>query len=118
MFLSCSERTGTAYFEFQYCKNNWEIKKLIRQGYRFWDSESLLVSDEDDRKFFFHYGKYLESPDGQKQFNPFGPNYYTKEHSKRILNNITEEKPLDWETLADWLKKAVDEYNGFYFFGI
>lgn len=118
MFLNCSERTGTAYFEFQYCTKNCGIKKLIRQGNRFWDSESLLVSVEDDREFFFHYGKYLESPDGQKQFNPFGPNYYTKEHSKRILNNITEEKPLDWETLADWLKKAVDEYNGFYFLGI
>ena len=35
MFIPCSEKQGSAYFEFQYCKKEWNIKKLLKKGYSF-----------------------------------------------------------------------------------
>lgn len=118
LFSDGSQKKGTAYFEFQYCRKNRTLKKLVRKGHTFWAPDSLLVHINNDKKFFSGYGKYLASPDGQAEFDPYGPNYYTKEHAEKILRAIEEEQPPDWEILAKWLGKAITEYNGFYFLGI
>lgn len=47
-----------------------------------------------------------------------GVNYYTKEQAVDILQRIKKDKPKDYEILAEWLEKAVSEYNGFYFLGV
>lgn len=118
LFLLCAERKGTAYFEFQYCKKDWSVRKLLRRGYKFWESDSLLVYIDDEEKFFSDYQKYLKPPDGKSEVDPFGINYYSKKHANNILKRIQEEKPTDWEILAKWLEKAASEYNGFFFLGI
>ena len=124
MFISCNEREGTAYYEFQYCKKEWPIKKLLKRGYKFWREDSLLfgVEDiEDEEDFFLYYGSYLEptySPDGTNVFCFFGINYNTKELAKNILEKIKQDKPPHYEKLANWLEKAISQYNGFFLLGI
>lgn len=118
LFTPCRERKGTAYFEFQYCKKDACVRRFWQKESAFWAPDSLLVSVDDDARFFSGYGKYLNSPDGRSGFDPFGANYYSKGHAGDVLRGITAEKPADWEVLAAWLKKAAEEYNGFYFLGI
>ena len=118
MFISCSEKQGTAYFEFQYCKKEWNIKKLSKKGYSFWEKDSLLVHVDYDRDFFENYGTYLDTPDGTQKLDPYGVNYYTKEQALVIMERIKNDKPQEFEALVTWLEKAVTEYNGFFFLGI
>lgn len=44
MFIPCSEKQGSAYFEFQYCKKEWNVKKLLKRGYSFWKKDSLFFN--------------------------------------------------------------------------
>ena len=121
MFIPCLERKGSVYFEFQYCKKELSIKKLLRRGYSFKEKDSLLIHVDDDRRFFENYGKSLEkpnSPDGTQKLYPYGVNYYTKEQTLTIIEQIENDKPPYYETLATWLKKAITDYNGFFFLGI
>lgn len=117
MFVFSSGRKGTAYFEFQYCKKQG-VQRLLQRRCKFWAPDSLFVSLDDETRFFAVYGKYLETPDGRNAFDPFGINYYSKEKTRNILKIVTEEKPADWETLSQWLEKAIGDYNGFYFLGM
>lgn len=120
MFIPCSEREGTAYFEFQYCKKEWNVKKLLKKGYSFWEKDSLLVHVDSDSDFFQNYADYLnnpDSPDGMMELY-VGVNYYTKEQASKILEQIKRDKPQEFETLVAWLEKAVTEYNGFFLLGV
>lgn len=121
MFIPCSEKQGSAYYEFQYCKKEWNIKKILKKGYSFWEKDSLLVHIVSDIDFFEIYGDYLNtpnSPDGSQKLCPFGVNYYTKEQTFVIIEQIKNDKPQEFEALVAWLEKAVTEYNGFFFLGI
>ena len=118
MFIPCSEKRGSAYFEFQYCKKKWNIKKLLEKGYSFWEKDSLLVHVDYDRDFFDNYGDYLETPDGTQKLDPYGVNYYTKEQTFVIIEQIKNDKPQEFDILVTWLEKAATEYNGFFFLGI
>ena len=121
LFLTDGERAGTAYLEFQYCKKTWGIKRLVKDGYGYWEEDSLLVHIDDAEVFFSNYGIYLEptnAPNGSQEFSEYGVNYYTREQTLSILKSIKADKPQDFETLFVWLKKAVEEYNGFFFLGI
>ena len=118
MFTPCSEKQGVAYFEFQYCKKEWNIKKLLKKGYSFWEKDSLLVHVDYDRDFLENYGDYLETPDGAQKLDPYGVNYYTKEQTFVIIEQIKNDKPQEFDILVTWLEKAATEYNGFFFLGI
>ena len=121
MFIPCSEKQGSAYFEFQYCKKEWNIKKLLKKGFSFWEKDSLLVHVDSDRDFFENYGVYLETPDspyGTQILDPYGVNYYTKEQTFVIIEQIKIDKPQEFDVLVTWLEKATTEHNGFYFLGI
>ena len=121
MFIPCLERKGSAYFEFQYCKKELSIKKLLRRGYSFKEKDSLLIHVDSDKDFFENYGDYFKapkSPDGTQQLDPYGVNYYTKEQTLTIIEQIENDKPPYYETLVAWLKKAITDYNGFFFLGI
>lgn len=121
MFISCKDRNGSAYYEFQYCKKDMILKKLLDKGYGFWAEDSLLVHTDDDEEFFKNYLKYLcftNAPDGTNEFCEYGVNYYTREQTRAISEKIKEDRPKDFEILADWLYKAVTDYNGFFFLGI
>ena len=121
MFIPCSEKRGSAYFEFQYCKKEWNIKKLLKKGFSHWEKDSLLVHVDYDRDFFDNYVDYLEtpdSPDETQELDPYGVNYYTKEHTFVIIEQIKNDKPQEFDVLVSWLEKAATEYNGFFFLGI
>ena len=118
MFIPCSEKRGSAYFEFQYCKKEWNIKKLLKKGYSFWEKDSLLVHVDYYRDLFENYGDYLETLDGTQKLDPYGVNYYTKEQTFVIIEQIKNDKPQEFDVLVTWLEKAVTEYNGFFFLGI
>ena len=121
MFIPCSEKQGSAYYEFQYCKKDWNTKKILKKGYSFWEKDSLLIHVDNDRDFFENYGDYFKapkSPDGTQQLDPYGVNYYTKEQTLTIIEQIENDKPPYYETLVAWLKKAITDYNGFFFLGI
>lgn len=47
-----------------------------------------------------------------------GVNYYTKEQTYTIMEQIKNDKPQEFEALVAWLEKAVSEYNGFFFLGV
>ena len=121
MFTPCSEKQGSAYYEFQYCKKDLNAKKILKKGYSFWEKDSLLIHVDNDRDFFENYGDYFKapkSPDGTQQLDPYGVNYYTKEQTLTIIEQIENDKPPYYETLVAWLKKAITDYNGFFFLGI
>ena len=121
MFISCSERKGSAYFAFSYCKKKWNIKRLLKRGYSFKEQDSLLIHVDNDRGFFENYGGYFmnpNSPNGMQQLDPYGVNYYTKEQTLTIIEQIENDKPPYYETLVAWFKKAITDYNGFFFLGI
>lgn len=121
MFIPCTDKQGTAYFEFQYCKKDWNIKKILKNGYSFWEKDSLLVHIDNDKKFFDNYLKYFEltnAPNGKTVFCYYGVNYYTKEQTVSILERINTDKPNEYQVLIKWLEKAISDYNGFFFIGI
>lgn len=116
MFVKNSERKDTAYFEFSYYK---KASKLgVCRGYEHWLPDSLCVSIDDEKVFFENYGKYLENPHKPRKFAYFGWNYYTKKQTQTIIEQITRDKPQEYDVLLSWLELATDEYNGFYFLGI
>lgn len=121
MFITCSEKQGSAYFEFQYCKKEFDIKNTLKKDFSFWEKDSLLVHIDYDIEFFDNYADYLKTPDhieNALKFDAYGVNYYTKEQALTILNMIKKDKPKDFEVFVEWLDKATTEYNGFFFLGI
>lgn len=120
MFISYIEKKGTGYFEFQYCKKDCSIQKILKKGYDFWTEDSLFVSISNEEKLLDNYYKYLRetnTPDGTNKFNPYGVNYYTKEQTLSIINEIKKDKPENYERLVLWLENAV-KLNGFFVLGI
>lgn len=116
MFVSNNARSSSAYFSFEYYKR----KKLfcVYRRLSFWSADCICVHLDDEKMFFENYGKYLENPFKQIEFDYFGPNYYTKEQTIAIIEQINQDKPLEYEVITEWLQKAVSIYNGFYFMGI
>ena len=112
IFIQCTDKKGSAYFEFQYCKG-----KPTKNHGRFWLGDSLLVHIDNEEIFFDNYFRYFDSPKEGK-FNYYGPNYYTKEQTEDILQKVREDKPQEHDTVCTWLEKAATEYNGFYILGI
>ena len=120
LFQPRLSRRGTAYFEFQYCKTVGSVKKILN-SHQFWLPDSLVVYIDDQERLMEAYLPFLEhpeSPDGSSTFCYFGINYYTKERTAQMLEQIKADKPVDWDILIPWLEKAATVYNGFYFLGI
>lgn len=123
IFLPMSQKkSGTsAYYEFQYCKKDLPTDVLVKEGYGYWQEDSLIVYIDDDARLFEHYLSYLSpthAPNGTKEFCYFGVNYYTKEETAKILKRLEKDKPPYSEPLIKWLAGAAEEYNGFFFLGI
>ena len=123
IFLPISQKkSGTsAYYEFQYCKKALPTDVLVKEGYGYWQDDSLLVHIDDDARLFENYLSYLSpthAPNGTSDFCYFGVNYYTKEETAKILKRLEKDKPPYSEPLIKWLAGAAEEYNGFFFLGI
>lgn len=119
--MSKKKKGTSAYYEFQYCKNDLPLEVLMKKGYTHWQEDSLLVHIDDDTRLFEHYLRYLSpthAPNGTNEFCYFGVNYYTKDETSKILEKIKKEKPMYSDVLTKWLTAAVEEHNGFFFLGI
>lgn len=122
MFIKNSERKGTCYFEFQFCK----IKNPLHDGktkdnVEFWMSDSLLLSDDDFDVFYDKYGEYFECavfPNGKTGFDYCGINYYSPEKTLEIYNALRSCIDKENGEFIDWLKTDLDLYNGFYILGL
>lgn len=120
LFLPCGAREGSAYYEFQFCRASGSIAKL-RKSIQPWQDDSLVVSIDKEDRFAELYGRYLEHPKSPGRRNAldwYGVNYYSAEQTEKILAQLREDRPEAYETLALWLEKAAEEYNGFFFLGI
>lgn len=120
LFIPCNKRKGSNYYEFQYCKIDKPIDKILN-NYKFGAEDSLLVHGDNDKAFMEIYADYLDnpySPDNSNTFCCYGVNYYDKEKTRIIINTLKNSQPIYYEVLISWLKNAVTLYNGFYFLGI
>lgn len=125
MFNSQEERRrfgGSAFIEIQFCKMpfNTKAKKIVAvNSITHWQNDSLYIDEAD--KFFqeyshiFNSGIYHNLKTGIVDI--FGINYYAPSLIDPIIEKLQADKPIDYELLIDWLRKA-KEYNGFYILGI
>lgn len=126
-FKSQEERRqygGSAFIEIQFCNMPVQaaIKELVAvNSIQDWKNDSLYVYIEDDSLFFREYsgifdcGTYNNMKTGIVDL--YGINYYAPSLTDSIIERLNEEKPTDYEILAEWLRKS-KEYNGFYILGI
>ena len=115
---------GSAFIEIQYCKlkPNTHNKKLVSlRVIDNWQNDSLYVYVDDIDVFYTNYkdifvdGRYNNMKMGE--IDLFGINYYSPQQLAEIIEKTQKQKPLGFDVLLDWLKKAI-EYNGFYILGI
>lgn len=119
MFIPEKEKEGNVYFEFQFCKVKKPIQKRLFggikiKGYRFWEKDSLVIDIEGFDIFSEKYSFLVKK--SYTDFNYYGVNYYSKEITKEFIENLKNDK--EYKNLVDWLKEALNKYNGFYILGI
>lgn len=123
MFITQSKKIGSCYYEFQLCKSDFPVikNKTNLDIINHWLSDSLLISADDFYNFYQSYSAIFNCAvlaNGEKGFDFYGPNYYDKNTSEKILNQLENEIDKKYYNLILWLKKEVKEYNGFYILGI
>ena len=123
MFISGKDRKGGCYFEFQFCKINKPIEnnKVVCDEVEHWKDDSLLLYDEDFDVFYKKYGCIFDCalfPNGEKGFFYCGINYYDINTTKEIIKEFGKNIEKEYEPLIEWLRIAVEKYNGFYILGL
>lgn len=123
MFITSNERIGTCYFEFQFCKIKQPVKrnKVRTNVINHWLEDSLLLADDDFDNFFELYGNIFKCalfPNGEKGFYGYGINYYDKNTTIYILNELKKIIEDKYYILVEWLELAIKQYNGFYILGL
>ncbi len=126
-FASQEERRrfgGSYFIEIQYCCLSMEtaLETLISvEAITHWKNDSLYIYGDDDTTFLSHYGDIftdgIYSNGKSGAVDPCGINYYTREHTLRIIRDVEERKPLDHLVLLHWLDRAM-MYKGFYILGL
>lgn len=123
MFIAESEREGSCYFEFQFCKADSPVKNncVDTEIVEPWKKDSLLISDENFDDFYKLYKNIFCCallPNGKKGFDYYGINYYDNEAAEKILQELKKAIKIEYKNLISWLQIAVEKYNGFYILGI
>ena len=125
LFIPYSEkRKGlSAYYEFQYCKNDLPVEQAVRSGaWTHRAEDSLLVHTDGEQALFHNYIKpYMSAPhapDGSRMYFYAGVNYYTRAEAAEILEKIKTDRPDGCDRLIPWLESAAGEFYGFYILGI
>lgn len=73
----------------------------------------LYIHDNDERLLNDEYDQWLSS--GSRVYDlPGVVTYYTWEETQKMIEEIRERKPVDFELLLPWLEQAL-QGNGFYF---
>ena len=127
IFNSQEERKkygGSAFIEIQFCRLPMEtnIKDIVAvDRICHWQNDSLYVYIDNINVFYkeysriFNCGIYNNLKKGG--IDIYGINYYDLPHIDSMIETLFMEKPVDYETLAEWLNRA-RAYNGFYILGI
>lgn len=115
---------GSGFIEIQYCRlsSNTKLRKIVSvNNIQNWVDDSLYIFLDDIDSFINSYGSILNMGtynNMRKGFvDVYGINYYTVEDVKNLIVRISQEKPIDYKILLEWLSKA-DQYNGIYILGI
>ena len=115
---------GFAFVEVQFCvlPAGTKLKHIVSvDSLQHGRNDSLYIHLDDDDTFYREYGRIFDCGTyGNLQSGAvdlLGVNYYAPESIDPILEKIRREKPLEYETLADWLN-AAKAYNGFYILGV
>jgi hypothetical protein len=125
LFISCAEKRkgSTAYYEFQYCKDDLAVEQAVKSdAWTYWAEDSLLVHMDGEHELFHNYIKpYMSAPhapNGSRVYFYAGVNYYTREETAEMLDRIKADRPDECEVLIPWLERAAGELYGFYILGI
>ncbi len=114
---------GSDFIEFQYCllPQNTITEQIFTTGsIQHWKNDSLYVYGDDLEIFLTHYGEIIT--DGlyanlkQGYIDPLGINFYTQEQINHFIQLIEIKKPLEYQTLLNWLNNG-KHYIGFYILG-
>lgn len=115
---------GSAFMELQYCKlkPNASIRKIVSiRSLPYWENDGLYIYVDDIDCFLSNYGEIFDNGilnyRATGSIDAYGINYYTPIKLNEIICKIEKQKPLEYETLLEWLKKGID-YNGIYILGI
>lgn len=124
-FTSQEERRdygGTSFIEIQLCRlpDDTSIESKVDPcNIENWQDDSLYV--EDEKNFYESYssifdcGTYSDLEEGPVDL--YGINYYYPDQIESLIAELEDERPEDYQILADWLEYA-SGYNGFYILGI
>ena len=125
VFNSQEERRkygGSAFIEMQFCRlpDGTVTKDIVAvKSINHWQNDSLYINDENvfyqEYSQVFNGGIYNNLKSGVVDI--YGINYYAPSFIDSIIEKLCEEKPVDYESLVEWLNKA-KEYNGFYILGL
>ena len=125
VFNSQEERMeygGSAFIEMQFCKLpvGTKMKDIVAvRSINNWQNDSLYINDEDvfyqEYSQIFNCGIYNNLKSGVVDL--YGINYYEPSFIDTIITKLYEEKPIDYESLVEWLSKA-KQFNGFYILGL
>ena len=125
VFNSQEERRkygGSAFIEMQFCRLpvGTVTKDIVAvKSINNWQNDSLYINDENvfyqEYSQVFNGGIYNNLKSGVVDI--YGINYYAPSFMDSIIEKLCEEKPVDYESLVEWLNKA-KQYNGFYILGL
>ena len=126
-FASQDERRefcGGDFIEFTFCKLDrcTVIEEIVSTDTVFhWSNSSLYLCGDDWNEFCDAYGEIITNgtyANLEKGYLDWcGINYFSPEQMQRIMKQIREEKPKDYQPLLNWLEKGT-QYNGFYILGL
>lgn len=123
-FISNDQRDSTAYYEFQFCKIDKPISHILGEEkfshLEFWKEDSLCIEIDAFERFVDNFPVFLKTSaiQGGDKFNYYGPNYYSREMTVQILEEMKCVIQKTDNILIEWLERAASEFNGFYILGI
>lgn len=116
MFVKNNERTGSGYIEFQFCKKKkaYFLGNLV--GYKFWSDDSIYLDVDDLENKLINLYHILKNID--PDFSIVDISYFTKEQTVTFLENIDKLQDYDYTVIKNFLKTAIERYNGIYILGV
>lgn len=116
MFVTNNERTGSGYIEFQFCKKKkpYFCGKLV--GYKFWSDDSIFLDVDDFENKYIDLYPLLKKIDSD--FSILGLSYFNKEQTISLLEDVEKSNNNNFAVLVEFLKIAIERYNGIYIIGV
>ena len=115
---------GSDFIEIQYCRfpEGTSLREIVSvDAIKHWKDDSLYISGDDMDLFYQSYGDIITGGvynNGDRgPMDLFGINFYSRDQTNEIIEQLAEEKPPGYQILYRWLQ--VDEQNlGFYVLGV